>query len=188
MRFAYRLLASVAFLLPWLAGPAAAISITLEGPSTGVFTTGLRVASGSAGDTITVTVGLDAAVSLNGYDLTIAWDATELSLLSAADLSGLGLDTAPPGLVPGGERIATLELLPVVTASLFELSFHVEAVVGDGLADFSLLLLPANGSGLSPGGLSIDNPSLPALAIPEPAVAALLLLGLAGLAAADVRR
>jgi hypothetical protein len=153
-----------------LAGPARAVGIALAPPTFG------------PGSQITFTVALGASTSINGYDVTIAWDAGELSFLSATELSGLGFDVAPSGAAPAGERVATFELAAVTATDLFEVSFDIlSGALADGAFDFTVFVAPANGSGLIPG--SIDNPAGAGFdVVPEPGSGALLALGLLALA------
>jgi hypothetical protein len=153
-----------------LAGPARAVGITLASPTSG------------PGSQITFIVALDAASVINGYDVTVAWDAGELSFLSATELSGLGFDAAPSGATPAGERVAAFELLAVATTDLFSVSFDLlPGVLADGAYDFAVFVGPANGSGLIPG--SIDNPTGGGFdVVPEPGSGALMALGLIALA------
>jgi len=153
-----------------LAGPAHAVGLALAPPSTG------------PGAEITFTVALDASTPINGYDVTILWDASELAFVSATDLSGLGFDAAPTGATPSGERVATFDLAAFVATDLFSVTFDVlPGAHQDGLADFSVFVGPANGSGLIPG--AIDNPGGVAYdVVPEPDTGALLALGLVAFA------
>ena len=159
-----------------LAEPARAVGIALAPPTLG------------PGSQITFTVALDAPSSINGYDVTVSWDAGELSFLSATELSGLGFDAAPSGATPAGERVATFELAAVAATDLFSVSFDILAgVLADGAYDFEVLVGPANGSGLIPG--SIDNPTGDGFdVVPEPSSGALLALGLIALAWRGNRR
>lgn len=172
--------AAVASLLMLVAGPAGALSITLAGPTSGPLAGGVGLES-APGAQITFVVALDAtSVSLNGYDVSVAWDAGELAFVSALDLSGLGFDTAPVGAASAGERVAALELAPVVTGSLFQITFQVLGASVDGLADFSVFVdALQNGAGLAPGSLALANPSGAAIDVPEPAglLALALLVG-----------
>lgn len=171
MKFLPRWLALLALLtLLLLAEPARAVGIALAPPTFG------------PGSQITFTVALDASTSINGYDVTVAWDAGELSFLSATELSGLGFDVAPPGSIPAGERVATFELAAVSATDLFAVSFDIlPGVLADGAYDFQVFVGPANGSGLIPG--SIDNPAGAGFdVVPEPGSGALLALGLLALA------
>lgn len=151
-----------------LAAPAGAVGITLG-----------SIDPGPGADEITFTVALDASAQINGYDVTISWDAAELAFLSGAELSGLGFADAPESLFGATtDRVATFELLPVTTTDLFSVTFTVlGGVVGDGLADFSVSVEAANGSGLIPGAL--DNPTGVGFdLVPEPSTALLTGLGL----------
>lgn len=161
------LLLAVLFFLP---SPARGAGIALDPPTPG------------PGPEITFTVTLDAPTAINGYDVSIVWDALELSFLAAADLSGLGFDTAPLGTTPAGERVASFELTAVTATALFSVSFAIlPGALGDGADDFAVFVGPANGSGLIPG--AIDNPAGAGFdVVPEPHTAALLALGLIALA------
>jgi len=160
------------------AAPASGLSLLLEGPTTGPFGQGLAIEEATAGDMITFTISLDLSVSLNGYDLLLTWDPTELALLAASDLTGLGLDVNPTSSVGFPRRVAAISLGAVTSADLVALEFSVVSVVRDGAADFSFT---TNGSGLSPGSLVLAAPPTAAIALPEPALSLLLLLGLSGL-------
>jgi len=151
------------------AGTARAVGIALAPPTAG------------PGSEITFTVALDSSTPINGYDVTIVWDAGELGFLSATDLSGLGFDTAPLGVTPAGERVATFDLSAVAATDLFSVTFDVlPGALPDGFADFSVFVGPANGSGLIPG--AIDNPGGVAYdVVPEPDTGTLLALGLIAL-------
>jgi len=153
-----------------LAGTAQAVGIALTPPTAG------------PGSEITFSVALDTSTPINGYDVTIAWDAGELAFLSATELSGLGFDTAPLGVTAAGERVASFELSAVVATALFSVTFDVLPVaLQDGFADFSVFVGPANGSGLIPG--AIDNPAGVGYdVVPEPHTGSLLALGLIALA------
>jgi hypothetical protein len=160
----------LAFFLFSLAAPARGAGIALAPPALG------------SGSEITFTVALDAQTAINGYDVTIFWDALELSFLSATDLSGLGFDTAPLGATPSGERVATFALTAVEATDLFSVSFDVlPGAHGDGLDDFGVFVGEANGVGLIPG--AIDNPGGAGFdVVPEPHTGGLLALGLIALA------
>jgi len=165
-RFPFR--ASLALCVLLLSGSATAVGIALPPPTAG------------PGSQLTFTVALDASTAINGYDVTIAWDAVELSFLSATELSGLGFDTAPIGAAPAGERVATFALSGVTATDLFSVSFDVIAPLADGLDDFSVFVAPANGSGLIPG--AIDDPAGAGYdVVPEPHSGGLLALGLLAL-------
>lgn len=165
---------------------AEALQITLSGPTVGPLTAGLGVEDALAPSSITFTVGLDAAAAIQGYDVTMSWDPSELSFAAASDLSGIGFTLAPSGTTPSGERVASIalpSLSPVNTALLFSATFDVTAVVHDGAPDFAVFVdSGTNGGGIAPGALGpIGNPAGAAIAVPEPATASLFLLALATL-------
>lgn len=182
--------ALLGFLSLLVAQSASALSLTLSGPTSGSLLGGTGSESATPGSQITFTVGLDAVTSLNGYDVTIAYDASELSFASASELSGLGFDAAPAGATPVGERVAAIELQAVSTASLFSILFDVSDVVNDGLPDFRIFVdPPTNGSGIAPATLSLANGAagIGIEVVPEPESAALLAGGLIALAALRAR-
>jgi hypothetical protein len=171
---------------PLVAAPAAALSLTLAGPTSGALSTGVGVEAAAPSTQLGFTVGLDAATSINGYDVTIAWDPTELALASATPVAGLAFGPAPNPGQSAGTRVASLSLPGVLTATLFSLSFDVLATTQDGLADVRVFVdAGANGSGIAPGSLALANPTGAGIdVIPEPSSQALLGFGLVGLAAA----
>jgi len=149
--------------------PASALMLTLD-----------QTAFAAPGDPVVFTVGLDGVVGLNGFDLTLAWDPAELAFLSVADQSGLGLDTVPTGATPAGERISGIELMPVSTNALFSVTFELVEILGDGLVDLRVYAnLATNGSGISPGGLTLDNGVAGVTySVPEPATGMLMMAAL----------
>jgi hypothetical protein len=186
-RSRFAVLAGIACLAGSLAaGPAAALSLTLAGPTSGTLTSGVGVEAAAPSSQLSFTVGLDAATTINGYDVTIAWDASELAFASATPAPGLAFGPPPNPGQSAGTRVASLSLAGVNTALLFSVTFDVLAGPQDGLADFRVFVdALANGSGIAPGSLSLANPTGAGIdVIPEPASGALLALGLAALAAA----
>jgi len=175
--------------LALLLGPvhdAAALSIALAGPTSGPLTGGIGSEVSSSGEQIAFSIGLDAVTEVNGYDVTLAWDAAELSLFSASAWSELPFSSAPDGGESGGSRVASITLSPASTDLLFTVVFDVLAPMGDGQADVSVFIDAAtNGSGLAPGSLSLANPGGAGIdVIPEPTTAALVAFGLGLLGAA----
>lgn len=157
--------------------PASALSLLVTGPTTGPLAPGeVGIERPGVGEILALQISLDQSVSLQGFDLLLTWDATELDLVAASDQTGLGLDVVP-GASGVSERIAAIEFTAVSAMALFELQFEVLAIVPDG-ADFSIV---ANGAGLAPASLVLDSPNSAVVEIPEPAP--LALLGLAGLLA-----
>ncbi|NNL64854.1 MAG: PEP-CTERM sorting domain-containing protein [Myxococcales bacterium] len=145
-------------------------------------------------DTITYQASFTPAGGLiTGYDVTIAWDANELSFGGFRDFfGGVGADPSP-GL-PSGARAARLDLSSPAgkaVGALFEIDFVVEptAVLDGVLDDFQVFIAAPNGSGIgSPLGVSHDvsNPEGfgfdVASSVPEPSALALVACAGAGLA------
>jgi PEP-CTERM motif-containing protein len=169
-----------------VARPSAALSLTLAGPTSGALVAGVGLEPAALSTQLSFTIGLDAATTINGYDVTIAWDAAELALASATPAAGLLFGPAPNAGQSAGTRVASLSLPGVLTATLFSVTFDVLGNTQDGLADFRVYVdALANGSGIAPGSLSLANPMGVGIdVIPEPSSPALLGLGLVLLAAA----
>lgn len=165
---------------------ASALSLTVAGPSSGSLTSGIGVEVAAPDSQLTLAIGLDSAPTLNGYDVTIAWDAGELGFLSATPVAGLAFSPAPNAGQSAGTRVASLSLSGVLTAALFSVTFTVLGNTQDGLPDFSVYVdALANGSGIAPGSLSLANPTGAGIdVIPEPGSHALLALGVLLVAAA----
>lgn len=117
---------------------------------------------------VVFTLSLDASYApVNGYDLTVAWDAAELTLLSC---TALYPDSQPLGTVPfllspcdaadpSGSDAVALSIVGFESQALLSLTFGLvepTAVGFDGLADIAWA---PNGSGLSPGSLVLTNPA-----------------------------
>ena len=154
-----------------LASPAWAVDVELavSSVSNGTLCSGVVSGVGFCDTTslldgeVTVLWSLDSEQLLNGYDLTVAWDASELTLLTCEQLYP---DTQPPGTVgfliapcdaddPVGSDALTLSLTAFDTTALFSLTFGVAPVlVTDGLADVSWT---PNGNGLSPASVVLTN-------------------------------
>jgi hypothetical protein len=168
---------------------ATALSLTLAGPSTGPLAAGIGSEASAPGSQLSFSIGLDAVTGINGYDVTLAWDATELALFSSAAGPGLPFSVAPDAGQSAGSRVASITLIPASTALLFSVTFDVLATTADGLADVRVFVdAPSNGTGIAPGSLSLANPAGAGIdVIPEPASGAMLALGLAGLSAARAR-
>lgn len=168
---------------------ASALSLTLAGPTSGPLAAGIGTESTSAGSQLSFAIGLDAATSINGYDVTLAWDSAELSLVAASPAAGLPFSVSPGAGGSAGSRVASITLTTALTALLFSVTFDVLATTADGVADVRIFVdAGVNGSGIAPGSLSLANPGGAGIdVIPEPASGALLALGLAGLSAARAR-
>lgn len=164
------------------AGTASALSLTLAGPGVGPVTGGTASKPAQAGDPVTLSVGLDVATQIVGYDVTITWDPTELDFVSASDIPGLAFDTAPTAGQFAGARVSAIDLSAVTTDLLFSVSFVALDPIADGLPDFRVFVdAMVNGAGIAPGSLSLANPAGAAIDIvPEPGSGLLLGLGLAG--------
>jgi len=154
--------------------------------------------SAANGAFVTYTVALSAATSLNGYDLTVQWDTSELTLTSASQLfpDSLPPDTfaftvSPLAGTPGDARTSTVSLTAFTTTSLFSLTFTAANPVADGLDDVRVFADPVNnGNGLSPGTVTLDNPTgvgFDVTPAPEPDRAALLLASLGTLSVLALR-
>jgi hypothetical protein len=173
---------------------ASGLSLTLQGAGVGPISSGIGAGIHASDfeppdEPLTFLVGLDAQTAINGYDITLAWDPVELSFVNALPVIGLPFSAAPDPSQSGGTRVAAITLTPRVTDALFVVTFDVLTLTRDGLADVSIFVDPIrNGSGISPGSLSLANPGGAGIdMIPEPGSGALLALGLGGLGAARRR-
>lgn len=168
---------------------ASALSVTLAGPTSGPLASGIGTESSSVGAQLSFAIGLDAATAINGYDLTLAWDPSELLLVSSTSAAGLPFSVSPDAGASAGSRVASITLVAALTSLLFSVTFDVLATTADGLADVRVFVdEDVNGSGIAPGSLALANPGGAGFdVIPEPASGALLALGLAGLSAARAR-
>lgn len=177
-----------------IAPRASAVNMTLSSEGVAPITGGVGMLLSDVGETITFVVGLEESRGLNGYELFLSFDESELSFVSASNdfVPGLPFTVAPePGENPS-IRVATLfpSSAPFPSASLFRVTFEVIGTLRDDLADFQVF---ASGSDpLSPGDVALDNPSGVGFdvfsEVPEPSVVALMAVGLAGLAAGSRRR
>lgn len=121
-------------------------------------------AEDAPGSQLTVTWSLDSRQSIHGYDLEIRWDPGELDLLEAEQLfpddqlpGSVPFVVAPDPGDPWGSEAAALSLAASETRDLLRLTF---AVVGEIRTDCEAdVAWSANGNGLSPGSLVLDNPA-----------------------------
>ncbi len=132
-------------------------------------TSGLRRCPAPAFGTpiqVTVTWALDAPATLNGYDLNVGWDASELSLVAMEQLypddqpvNTIPFLVAPDPLQPLASEAVTLSLVGAATTSLLRLTFQTVSapafLLGNCEAD---VWWTANGNGLSPGSVVLSNP------------------------------
>ncbi len=165
-----------AFSMTLVALPAAAVDATIEmsaesavgslcsGVSSGTeFCSSLGLASA---DQITVRWSIDDSITLNGYDVVVSWDDEELTLVSC---EAIAPDPGDPSLfvvspcdtgAPAGSDALAVTIGPGFTSTqLFSMTFALTAVAvcdTDGLADVSW---SANGAGLSPASVVLQNPS-----------------------------
>ena len=176
---------------------AAVVSMITDAPGCGTYATGVGTCTVSDGS-IAVTWALAAPESLNGYDFEIRWDAGELTLTGATQLYP---DTATPLAFleepsdPNDSRALVISLTPASTVSLFRLTFEAQPSAADGMAD---LWWFANGNGLAPGTVILENPSgagidmravpVPALNSPFRWVLAILMVALSPWLLASVRK
>jgi hypothetical protein len=184
-----------------LAAPAHAVSITIAGPSTGPLSAGVGTEMASGLTVISFEVALGQTTAIAAYDLSVAWDPTELSLSSAQqrfpDTSlAFPFFVSPVGGNSDGARAGVLGFVPYTTTALFRLTFQVleAGLVDDGEADVRVFVNAlANGPGIYPGTLTIDNPAGAGIDLvpthaPEPTTALLVVGGLTGMALARRRR
>ncbi len=187
-------LLEIVFVIVLLAAPAAAVNITLSGPTSGPVASGVGSEDAAGASQVTFTVAFDTETAITGYDVSVAWDPTEVALVAAQQLFP---DTGAPGpffVSPvggdsAGSRVAAIAgFSPVPTMLLFGLTFdRLGASNADGAADVRVFLdAPTNGPGLSPGGVTLGNPlgagiDLVAVHAPEPSTVVLVAAGLAGL-------
>jgi len=139
------------------------LSITLSGPTVTDITSGVATEDVTDITQITFSVGLDAPTDINGYDLTLAWDPFELRLSSATPIWGFGFTRPPSELEYAGTRVAAILTSVMNASTLFSVTFDVlqaAAFFDDGLPDVEIYVDPiVNGEGISPGSLSISNPT-----------------------------
>lgn len=192
-------LAAAALLLAGLAAPHAAravvVSMTASPPACGgAVTAGTVACPVDAGSSLSLVFALDAATALNGYQLNLRWDPSELSLLGASQLfpdAGTPVAfTSAPGDPAASVASAFVFPDPAVTTLLFQLDFQATPAGDDGQPD--VWWFP-QGAGLSPGSVVLENPAGAALDVtPAPVVpalpGALVPLLLAGLLAGGARR
>ena len=128
---------------------------------------------------------ISEALESMGYDVSIGWDPNEVDLVSALQLAPdtgtpVPFNPSPVGGLPTGSRAAALLGLAVVpTTLLFSVTFDVLIPITDDQPDVFVFLAEANGSGISPDSLSIDNPGGAGfdITLPEPGSAVVLMAG-----------
>jgi len=173
------------------ASPASALRLTL---SAGGATTqeGVAALTAAPGEVLSFVVVLDEATSLNGYELSFAFDPAELAFRGAEARfptsrpgGPLGFTVAPDPAENPGVRVAQLALDAFSTTGLFAVQLESLLPSADGLPDLAVF---ATSGGLAPAtplengaGIGFDL-----VAVPEPAAAWLLAVGWA--AAVHVRR
>ncbi len=134
-------------------------------PSCGPVSAGVASCLVVPGSLLDVTFALDAPESLNGYDLEVRWDDSELTLVSATQLHP---DTGTPGPFleepsdPADSRAAVFEFDAIETTQLFRLRFETSFGALDGQAD--LWWFP-NNNGLAPASVTLENAAGAALDI-----------------------
>jgi len=185
---ALRVLAAACGLAFGLAAPAAAVDVEMSVDVAGCtgYVSGVGVCDVTGQTQITITWTLSSQQTLNGYDLALSWDPGELTLLDTAQLYP---DTATPfaWVVEPSDPLAStalvISLVPGATTSLFALTFAVSASPADGQPD---IVWSANGNGLSPASVVLDNPGGAGIDVTAvaPAVPALPPAGLVALALA----
>lgn len=187
-------LASLWACLVGLAQSAEGLSLTLEGVGVGPISSGIGSGYFATDleppeEQLTFIVGLDEPTAINGYDITLAWDPSELSFSYALSVLAFPFAAAPDGSQSSGTRVASIRLTSFTASALFSVTFEPIALTGDGQADVWFFVdEDLNGSGLSPGSLSLANPAGAGIdVVPEPDTAALFTLGLALLSAARAR-
>lgn len=138
---------------------AATLELDASRPGCGGYTSGVGTCDvGDGIGSIDVTWQLQAAESLNGYDLVVHWDPNEVILAAASQLypdTGAPLPWDSEPNAPGDSAVV-LSLTPATTTSLFRLTFTIQSLIHDEQAD---IWWTANGNGLSPGSVVLSNPS-----------------------------
>lgn len=158
---------------------AAVISMDVDPPGCAGFVAGTGTCEVAPGTTLAVTWSLTAPELLNGYQLEIRWDPTELTLLGSTQLfpdSGTPVPfTQQPG-DPSDSRASAFSFDPQSTLGLFRVTFQASPAGGDGQPD--VWWFPV-GAGLSPAGVVLENPAGAAIDLTPTAlgVPALGLLG-----------
>jgi hypothetical protein len=173
-----------------LSASAEAVNITLTGPSVGPLTSGVGTEDVTSLTQITFEVGLSSQTQIQGYDISVAWDASELGLTSAQQLfpdtgAALPFTISPVGGSSSGTRAAVIGFSTLATTGLFRITFDVLGGANDGQPDVRFFVdALANGPGLSGSGVSVDNPAGAGIdVVPEPGTGVLLAAGLLAIAA-----
>jgi hypothetical protein len=117
------------------------------------------------GNQITITWTLDAATSINGYDFNVAWDPTELTLLSSAQLfpgsqppNNIPFTIAPNPADPEGSQAVALSLVPFSTTTLLSMTFQRASTIPAECGVHADVEWSANGNGIAPGSVVLLNP------------------------------
>ena len=143
-------------------------SIALLGTagSASAFSMGLSASfSSSMGmDFVTFHVFVTPDTMVTGYDLTFAWDATELELNAYAPqfTGAFGIPLVPGVSDPMGSRASNVVFTPVPLGPTVDVTFKIMSPSDDGVDDdFRVFIGPGNGPGIAPSGVStivIENP------------------------------
>jgi hypothetical protein len=200
MSFAGRTCAIGALAASLLLSPAVAGAVTID------ITVSPTEVSSLGSITFTVAVsesGTGDPVDISAYTLDYSFDPTELTFVSATQLasfgtagqvafSGLNLGGVVADCTPNGGTMGRCDAAggPTDTATgvgdLFSLTFNVTQLVDDGQPDLTVGITDATWDDVSPavGQSPFDRGTVVATAYvtPEPSSAALLALGLGGLA------
>lgn len=145
-----------------LAGPAAAVDVTIVTSAPGTSCPDVAEGTGTceiaASTQFDVVWQLDSQQSLNGYDLEIRWDASELTLISATPLypdTGSPVPFLEEPSNPDASSAVALSVVALDTTQLFSLRFEASPGASPDGPDLSWF---ANGNGLSPASVVLLDP------------------------------